>query len=287
MTSEAKQDIRKQFTRPAALVVLGVMLLAAVGLNATAQYMKLTFRKLPVPLQAPVASLPSKIGPWVQIGVDRPLPPDIEHVLGTQDYIMRRYINTALLPPAEAEALIAMDPDQREEVAGRIVRNNPRALLSVSMTYYTGMVDTVAHIPDRCFVGGGFDTVGGSFRSLSVPHLNGTKQDLTLRMLEFEDRTSKVSVRPLVVGYVFQVNGKYEADAVSGVRRELQKLTDKYAYYAKIELMLEMRDSGDTRAVEVAEDVFADFLTVAIPEIERILPDWQKVISQADQPGAK
>ena len=284
MTPQARQDIRRQFTRPAAFVVLGVMLLAAIGLNATAQYMKLTFRKQPVPLQAPVASLPSKIGTWVQVGVDRPLPPDIEHVLGTQDYIMRRYINTALLPPAEAEELIAMEPDKREEAAGRIAQRNPRAMLSVSLTYYTGMVDTVAHIPDRCFVGGGFDTVGGSFRSLSVPHLNNTRQDLTLKVLEFEDRTSKVSVRPLVVGYVFQVNGRYEADAVTGVRRELQKLTDKYAYYAKIELMIEMRDSGNTRAVEVAEDVFADFLTAAIPEIERILPDWQKVTAQADQP---
>jgi hypothetical protein len=280
--SPVKTDIRHQLTRPAALVVLGVLVLAAVGLNATAQYMKLTFRKEPVALRAPVSSLPSKLGAWVQVTVDKPLPPDIEHTLGTRDYVMRTYVNTALLPPAEAERLIAMETADREREAYMIRQRNPRAVLTVSLTYYTGMVDTVAHIPERCFVGGGFDTTGGVFRVLPVTNLEGKEKELTLRMLQFEDRTSAMSSRPLAVGYVFQVNGAYEADAVGGVRKRLQKLTEKHAYYAKIELMLEMRDAGETRVMDAAADVYTDFLDAALPEIERILPDWQKVNEAAE-----
>ena len=32
-------------------------------------------------------------------------------------------------------------------------------MLTVGITYYTGLVDTVAHIPERCYVANGFEQV--------------------------------------------------------------------------------------------------------------------------------
>jgi hypothetical protein len=267
------------FRNPAVMVVVGILLVAAVGLNATAQYLKLTFRKEPVDLRRPVASLPARLGPWQQVSVDKPLPPDIEHTLGTKDYVFRVYVDTSIVPASEVEQILALPGEQREVAAMRIRPRYPKAVINVALTYYTGMVDTVAHIPERCFVAGGFDISGGENRTLPVRNANG--ETLTIRLLNFEDQQA-TSVRPVVVGYFFQVNGNYEHDAINGVRWRLQKLTEKYAYYSKIELMLEKRDRDDQTAEDAAVEAFTRFLTHAMPEMELILPDWQQVVRQTE-----
>lgn len=261
--------------RPASLVVLGILLVAAVGLNATARYLKLTFQKQPVPLRLPLSALPARMGPWMQVSVDKPLSPDMEHALTTKEYVFRIYVDTSKLPESELNRLVALDINQREQAAYALRTRYPGAVLNVALTYYTGMADTVAHIPERCMVAGGFDISGGDNVTLPVPNAYGP--DLTIRLLSFADRTSAVSTRPLVVGYVFAVNGTYQHDAINGVRLRLQNLLETHAYYAKVELMLEARDLGEDKARELAEQTFGDFLRHAIDDIERILPDWSQV----------
>ena len=34
------------------------------------------------------------MGPWVQVSIDQPLDPDIEHTLGTDQYIFRDYVDS-------------------------------------------------------------------------------------------------------------------------------------------------------------------------------------------------
>ena len=71
------------------------------------------------------------------------------------------------------------------------------------------------------------------------------------------------------VAYCFQVNGKYEFDSIKGVRFRLQNIFEKYGYYAKIELATFLgNDSAKARAT------MADFLSHAMPELEKCLPDW-------------
>ena len=39
----------------------------------------------------------------------------------------------------------------------RVQQMCPQAVINVGLTYYTGMVDTVSHIPDRCYIADGFE----------------------------------------------------------------------------------------------------------------------------------
>jgi hypothetical protein len=80
------------------------------------------------------------------------------------------------------------------------------------------------------------------------------------------------------------VNGTYEHDPIFGVRKKLQNLFERHAYFAKVEMVTDM---GSTDA---AAPVMMDFLTHAMPEIERVLPDWEAVkamesIEKDDAPG--
>ena len=54
----------------------------------------------------------------------------------------------------------ALPPDQQLRVRDKQIAIGslpPDALVNFAVTYYTGLVDTVAHIPDRCYVADGFE----------------------------------------------------------------------------------------------------------------------------------
>src|SRR4029077_15572938 len=99
---------------------------------------------------------------------------------------------------------------------------------------------------------------------------------------DFEDQTGR-SHQNRCVTYFFHANGKYE-ESPDVVRLRLQNLFEKYGYFAKIEVMtlLPARGGGGA-SVEVdalreadrnkAADSVEKFLTVALPEVEKLLPD--------------
>jgi hypothetical protein len=55
------------------------------------------------------------------------------------------------------------------------------------------------------------------------------------------------------------------------VRQVLQNLTQRYGYYAKIEMMT----IGEDKAA--SEEAMRDFLSAARPQIEECFPNWKKV----------
>jgi len=284
-----------------AVLVLGV---CAVGLNAATQFMQLHFRKLPVPLRvaslqdeatgfpAEVGSDEAPTGRWIQISRDEPMDAELEHVLGSREHVMRDYLDARLLPKLDSvtafegkrtsseRAAVAADirhrpPDERARFLGEVQRVAPHAIVRLQVIYYTGLVDTVAHIPDRSYVADGFeptsyDTVAGPFGS----YADGSPRKADYRYIQFEDVTPQNRVSRYV-GYLFHVNGAYTSDPLE-VRARLQKLTEKYGYYAKVELMVTAAPK-DPAAREKASKGIKDFMTTALPEVERLLPDWAAV----------
>jgi hypothetical protein len=249
-----------------AVVVLG---LAAVGLNGATRFLQLYFKKLPVSLQLPLKELPAQLGPWKQVLADRPLPGDMEHTLGTEEYVFRLYADTRVIKPSELEGLDDADPEKdalARQRLGRLQHEHPGAFVNMGLTYYTGMVDTVAHIPDRCYVADGFEPTQG----VQVLTWETKDKPVTVRYINFEDQTTR-GLEPKNVAYFFQVNGEYECDPITGVRLRLQKLTERHGYYAKIEVMNQVPDQPAAKAA------LADFVSAALPDIERCLPDWKKV----------
>jgi hypothetical protein len=274
--------------QPTFLIAAVVLFIAALTLNGAVQMMKLHFRKEPVALRHPLDEIPAQLGPWLQVSKDEPLDKEMQDVLGTEKYIFRDFVDTRQISSGELATLkkeIASG-DAAHHVA-RIQSDKPTAVLTAAVTYYTGMVDTVAHIPDRCYVADGFEPIDHSYPTWDVSppavlgsYANAPTRDLQVCFINFEDQTpNRVSV-PVNVAYFFQCNGSYEHDPIDGVRMRLQNLSERHGYYAKVELKTVMSD------LNASKSTMADFLRYALPEIERCLPDWQAVKRSEGQSAA-
>jgi hypothetical protein len=258
---------RKGSGRVSFVVAVAVLVVAAVAINAAVIF-GVSFKKKPVALSLPLQEIPSQLGPWKQVGVDQPLPSDIEHTLGTEKYVFRMYADTRLVKPEWIEGMNDEDQLKRDESArmiGQMRAKAPEAFVNMAVTYYTGLVDTVAHIPDRCYVADGYEPT----QSPEVVTWGAGSKAIDVRYINFQDQTAR-GMESKNVAYFFQVNGGYEHDPITGVRLRLQDLRERLGYYAKIEMMNQVSDQS------VAKRAMSEFLSASLPEIERCLPDWEK-----------
>ena len=263
----------KRRTSTAFIVVAITLVVAAVTLNTVVAGLRLNFQKLPVDPRQPLKMIKADLGPWAQVSVDRALNPDFEHELGANQYLFRDYIDTRLLSDKDRKALLAASIEDREKMRATLGAINPKALIRFALTYYTGSVDTVPHVPDRCYAADGFKPDTWEVVNWAIlPRAKPADRHVDVRFIQFVDQVDSRNARPRQVSYFFQVNGVYENDPIFGVRARLQNLTERKAYFAKIELVTDLAQTADAKAV------MSDFLTFAMPEIERVLPDWSKVV---------
>lgn len=280
---------RRAFRQPAFLVVVIVMTVGAATMNTVVGFMSLHFKKLPVPLR--VKSLrqgvPHKLGAWVMVSMDRPIDPDLEHTLITSEYIFRDYVDSRKIAADDIEKMKEATEDQRTSMLSELRKEKPAAVIRAAVTYYTGLVDTVAHVPERCFVSDGFEIAASELNRATVGHYpNGKPRELEYRFLGFEDQAVVGLDMPRVsrnVAYFFHCNGGYTASSLV-VRSRLQSLLEPYGYYAKVELMTAATMSpGNEHGIIEANNAVAtkeammNFLEAALPEIEKCLPDWEAV----------
>jgi hypothetical protein len=178
--------------------------------------------------------------------------------------------------------------DDLRQLTARIESQDPTAVVRLAVTYYTGLVDTVAHIPDRCYVADGYEVTDYKTPTWNVGSgaTGGGDGKLEVRYIHFEDATPDRAAVTRNVAYFFHCNGAFESDPLRGVRFRLQSLTERKAYYAKVELMTvspARRGAGAEEAKAQDWDQSAatmtDFLTVALPEVMKCLPDWKAVMA--------
>lgn len=262
----------------AAVIVLGS---AALGLNAATSFLKLHFKKLPVPLPVrslsdPADGIPAELGSWVQVSKDQPVDPEVQQVLATDQYLFRDYIDTRTWRGAKPRTLKNAAPDERDTELLRVETSEPESVLRVALTYYTGMADTVAHIPERCMVADGYEPSSYETKTIVCGvYPDGTPRQVSIRLIHFEDQTGHGRVSR-DVAYLFHVDGAYECDSLA-VRRRLQSLSERYGYYAKVELMATTPVARDEAQHERIVAAMRDFLTAALPEVEKRLPDWKRL----------
>jgi Protein of unknown function (DUF3485) len=260
----------RKLVQPAFVLVAGILLLAAVGLNGATQFLQLHFRKLPVPLARELTELPDRLGPWVQVSVDTPVDHDVQETLGTNKYVFRDYADTRVVTADELAQFKDKSPGQCHELATQLEVRKPGSVINLALTYYTGLVDTVAHVPERCFTADGYEPTHAD--TVTWDALKGRPGDHTLRFIVFEDTNQMRQSIARNVAYVFNCNGEYMSDSI-GVRRTLAALRERYGYYMKIEMhTLKATPQEASRAMN-------DLLASSLPEIERCLPDWQKLKS--------
>lgn len=271
-----------QFLRnPAFLIIGAILLTAAVSLNAATQMLKLYFRKEPVELRRPLVQLPERIGPWFQLTRDEPMGHAEEEALGTKIHISRQYVDLRVV--GEDIVKTVRDKSNKELLilAAQIQQQYPNdfPLIQLHSTYYTGMVDTVAHIPNRCYIASGLVAAKENYQEwpavtarMDVPPTGGFR----CPFVTFEDPTGRLDNMARNVTYMFHANGRYLPDSET-TRLALQDLTSRFCYYSKIELMLASKDrEGSARKIN-------EFLTYLLPEAERCLPDWKEVLARPNK----
>lgn len=265
---------RKQWLQPGFIVAAVILAAAAIGLNTIVSAMQLRFKKEPVPLAQYgklLNTIPERLGDWVQVSKDAPIDKEIEDALATTQYVFRDYVNTRIV--SNIGQFEGKSFSERKVLLARLQAAHPNAVVNCAVTYYTGGADTVAHIPERCYIADGYqpsqqpDVISVP---LAQPHLGPNPSDpIGMRFINFEDQTAAGRVTRQV-GYFFFTNGHYESDPIR-VRTTLQNLRYKHGFYSKIELMTVL---GDPAA---AQETMKQFVSAALPEIERCMPDWNSV----------
>lgn len=276
-------------TQPQVIVATAVMLLAGLGFSAAAARYKLYLTKDAVyPADGRLLmALPRETTNWVAVGPDRRENADTEKTLGTTNYVSRLYkrVNSS---------------------------NSSPVILDFHAAYYTGMIDTVPHVPDRCFVGGGMqignivgdlplpldqgawipvkgftgDLAGGVFE-IRTPNysdrpgryvtLPKRPQDIRLRTMQFLDKGGT----PFYSGYFFIANGGVVSRS-EGVRLLAFDLKTKYAYYCKLQVTSRTVTDGEDLARQAAS-----LLDELLPDIMLCLPDWRELEREPAHTAAK
>ncbi len=271
--------------RPAFVAALSVLVVASLGMHrAVAQY-RIHLKKLPIYAMdnRMVRDLPAKTALWTRSGIDDKTSVEMEESLGTKNHVSRVYVR---------DGVPGLDAD----------RGNRPLWLQFHAAYYTGMVDTVPHVPERCMVGGGQklvktwgetslpldqsqwqpdptapealkgrlftvplkNEVGAMVRQIRLPRDPGS---LKLMVSEFQSPKGDRSMS----GYFFIANGGHVASAEK-VRLLSFKLQDSYAYYVKVQF-----SSGSAKTAEEFAAQAASLLDELLPDIMRCVPDWMEV----------
>lgn len=216
-----------------------------------------------------------------RIDSDAVTSPEEQEELGTDNFLSRWY--EALDPPFESESPV---------------------FVQLHTAYYTGMIDAVPHVPERCMVGAGMQmvlsprlvsvpltfsegigqpgfTVAGdvdeethgriysgrcneSFQRVRLPQ---GVENLRMNVSAYTDHNGN----RIYAGYFFISNGRIFPTAI-GVRQSGITLTDEYAFYAKIQFLSPHVDSPEQLA-----ELAGQMLDEIFPSLARRVPDWIEV----------
>jgi hypothetical protein len=271
------------------VVALAVLLLGALGFRATVQRLDYYLVKAPVELREPLDSIPSTLGRWRRVGEDRLFSDAIIEELGTRNYLDRTY---------------AIDGDPRKGSIG------------VHLAYYTGSIDDVPHIPERCWaVAGNLMTLAPGAMPLEVdlgrwpesdrqnratgePYRRATVADpitgrvsevslpvgdLELTVTEFQN--PKAPRQRTVGGYLFVANGRLTRSAY-GVRALAYERTERKAFYCKVQFNLSGTVSSDEESMlpKYRQEV-SELMSELLPHLMQCLPDWPSVEAETAGPA--
>lgn len=302
MMSTNTTPMHKNNTTRVAILASTIMVASAVAFGVYIRVFDVHMQKSPIYPQdnRQVSSIPSKTPGWIKLGTDQIMGAEIVDTLGTENYLSRNYYRTR-------------DEDPQHPI-----------VLDFHLAYYTGMIDTVPHVPERCFVGGGLQQSETS-RVIDLPMDTSSWREDPSVPVEFAGLDGKIytvrlsndpnmtdapgyrvrlprGISPesgfkmrasefidsdggkLYAGYFFIANGGTKANA-DDVRQLAFNLSDDYAYYLKIQLTGKGFKSFDEFAKYAGE-----LLGEVVGEVMRCVPDWidvQEGIYPEDNPRAK
>jgi len=267
--------------------LIASLLLAAtaVGWGTAKKLLGIVFSKSPVPWAAGVevdeefrlklTSLPERLGPY-RLAADgtmnagQPGEPD-----GVPDGFRTFPENTLEL----LHIGTVVDQDRREErqsnwYASRVyVDTRPGRAFpqwDLEVTYYTGGLDKVPHVPEVCLLAAGASLIDEECgrASFSAPAAKSPwDRALDFNRTVYEQRNQSGTLYKGVQYYIFSLNGRPEP-MWETVRLELASPFGSYCYFAKIQFSPRQRITDVAKTDEAA----ADFIKNVLPGVLQALP---------------
>ncbi len=279
--SAAKPNRFKRVFTPSVVVAIAVLVCssAVFGVVKRALQAHLIKEAIYPPESRQVSAVPAETASWIREGADRREAEIVEGVLGTTNYLNRLYVKKSTRGTDKPE------------------------YLDLHLAYYTGMIDTVPHVPERCMVGGGWSIVGATedvrlnldnmirmadtdvpdaFGAVTLARITTPGGSMSGARVRLPDGLDRLDLRvtpfssgdgrnKLFAGYFFVANGGI-ATTAEQVRLLAFDLRSKYAYYLKVQV-----SSPIVTTPQELGDMAEDLLTELLPEIMLCVPDWVEV----------
>jgi hypothetical protein len=194
------------------------------------------------------------LGPYVYVHSEK-LKEDVLESLGTSQHPMNWYFMGTYRDPVSDEQF------------------------RLDVTYYTGLLDAVPHIPDVCVAAGGGRVVYEWCRSLSfaVPTCDAPWDRIDMQRTGYDKNGAS-----LFTYYLFSMNG-LPTDDYKTVRGKLTLPWVKYCFFAKIQATPLATDLSPDKG----DEMVGRFLRHALPKVLALLPSAQDVekLKQSDASG--
>lgn len=271
-------------------IIGGLLLVAILGQTSVLKATGVALNKQALPLRHGIAlSFPDQAGDWQLLHLDPKLPKDVETELGTDEYFNRYYIDTSAGLTASSVGVYTENDKPGGRLTGWDGGIPSGEIAKTHVTYYTGMLDTVPHVPDKCWLAAGSEMVSRDIRTIKLSRedyrpdpdnpgmvlAHSTGFDETVRLPSDEVQAVIFSGRDqnnrvMTAMYFFIANGKVVAS--NHKVRYSFNMKDRYSYYCKVEIMF----PGVSDPDEV-EQFAGRLLSDLLPEVMACLPDWTEV----------
>ena len=250
------KNLIKIYMQPAFLICSVVLAIAAGGMSIAIKSFGIYLRKEPLPLKKPLELLDEKrLAPYKVLSKSRIENEEIIKSLGTEDYIQWNLEDTTV-PPESA------------------VRH---CLLFI--TYY-GLPDVVLHVPEECYVGGGYQRLSSDNVEMEV-NKSGVTDKMTIKYLTFGGMESAETWQNEVkfpVMYLFRVNDEYGSSREDARLIMGKNIRGRHSYFCKIEWKFFNTKVGSIVYPDKEQAVAESrrLLGVVLPVLEKDhLPDWK------------
>ncbi len=254
----------------------GLFLVAAVVWNIVMRGKYFAKKPVPPPPHAQfeehrLTNFPDRIGPYVLAG-DGELSNKLD---GQPDgLLIEREENLETLGTLKDDwnwYYMAVYRDTRAEPnsSGRYIR--------LDITYYTGLLEAVPHVGERCIVAGGGTIIRNDCKPIAVglPTLSAAWEkwrDIKVYRTTYEVRRRADAVTRASQYHIFSMNGE-PAYRWETVRWEMGALTLKYCYFAKIQITTRVPEPD----VEKSDAICREFLEYVLPEVLQFFPSTDDV----------
>jgi hypothetical protein len=239
----------KYYAQPAFLLCVALLAFVAGGVSWVKSYFSLWLVKEPIELKKSLDDMDeSRLAPFIVKDKIKIPSNDIVDSLGTQDYL------EWVLVDSQAE------------------QNSPVGSLLLFITYY-GKADSVPHVPEECYTGGGYRKVSSdpiTFELANAAELGSSSgRKIPGRYVTFRRASSEVwsSRESFPVLYLFNVNRIYTNNRTDARFILGRNIRGKHSYFSKVEMVFNRADNPPDKETAIA--VCEKLLDVLLPVLEQ------------------